>query len=174
MLAAMGDTSFWPKDERRARKRKRFIGIGLLVALLVLTGALLDPSIVAPAGPLASRPQRISAEFTRCGRGRSMACVVDGDTIRLGDRRIRILGIDTPELTDARCAGERALAERAADRLLALVNQGGFDLIGHRFRDQDGHGRDLRLLRRGDVSLGQVLIDEGHAQRYYGTKVRWC
>lgn len=110
MLRAMGDTSFWPKDERRARKRSRLIRSGLLVALLALTGALLEPTIIAPWGPLASRPERITAEFSRCGRGRSMACVVDGDTIRLGDRRIRILGIDAPELTDARCPGERRSA----------------------------------------------------------------
>ena len=103
-----------------------------------------------------------------------MACVVDGDTIRLGQRRVRLIGIDAPEIAGAQCPAERALGDRAANRLLALVNQGAFDLVGHRFRNRDGHGRDLRLSRRGDVSFGQQLIQEGLARRYFGSKGSWC
>ena len=103
-----------------------------------------------------------------------MACVVDGDTIRLGRRRVRLIGIDAPEIAGAQCPAERALGERAADRLVALVNQGEFDLVGHRFHDQDSHGRDLRLLRRGGVSLGKQLTEERLARRYLGSKGSWC
>lgn len=175
MLRVMGDTKFWPKLKSPADKRRRGrVQSALLVVLLVLVGALLDPQVIAPFGPLAARAERVSGTFTRCGQGSSFACVVDGDTIRLGERRVRILGIDAPELTAARCPGERALAESSADRLLALVNQGELDMIAHRFWDKDGHGRDLRLLKRGNVSLGQLLIDEGLAKRYFGSKVRWC
>lgn len=175
MLAPMGDTSFWPKQKGAAAKRRRGrVRAALLIALLVLIGALLDPQIIAPFGPLASRPERVSTNFTRCGEGQSFACVVDGDTIRLGERRVRILGIDAPELTAARCPGEKALAESAADRLHELVNQGPFDMTAHRFWRKDGFGRDLRLLERGDDSIGQVLIDEGLAKRYFGSKVSWC
>ena len=175
MFVAMGDTSYWPGRGRgSSRRRRRAVGSALLIALLALVGALLDPQVIAPFGPLAARPERVSATFTRCGQGHSFACVVDGDTIRLGERRVRILGIDAPELTAARCPGERVLAERSADRLLVLVNQGGFDMIAHRFWGTDGYGRDLRLLKRGDASLGQTLIDEGLAKRYFGSKIRWC
>jgi len=137
-------------------------------------GALLDPWILPPVGPIATRPERISGTFTRCGRGSSRACVVDGDTLRLGDRRVRLMGIDAPELSDARCPAERALGQRAADRLLALVNQGEFDLIGHRFNSTDHYGRDLRLASRRGVSLGQILVDEGLAHRYFGAERGWC
>lgn len=171
----MGDTKFWPKLDGPVDKRRRTrLRSALLIALLVLVGALLDPQIIAPFGPLATRGERVGATFTRCGQGSSFACVVDGDTIRLGDRRVRILGIDAPELTAARCPGERALAESAADRLLVLVNEGAFDMVAHRFWQEDGYGRDLRLLKRGDVSLGTVLIDEGLANRYFGSKIDWC
>lgn len=156
------------------RKRRRILKSAILILALALFGALLDPSLIAPFGPTAARPERISATFTRCGQGRSMACVVDGDTIRLGSRRVRLIGIDAPELRDAQCPAELALANRSADRLLALVNQGEFDLVGHRFRDRDGHGRDLRTAWRGDSSLGDVLIAEGLAKRYYGSKGGWC
>ena len=156
------------------RKRDRVVRSALLLALLALVGALLDPSILPPIGPTAARPERINASFTRCGQGRSMACVVDGDTIRLGRRRVRLIGIDAPEIADASCPAERARGERAANRLLALVNEGEFDLVGHRFHDRDSHGRDLRLLRRGGISFGRQLIDEGLASRYFGSKRNWC
>lgn len=161
--------------ERLARrKRGRAIKSALLVGLFALGGALLQPSLIPPFGPTAGRPERISATFTRCGQGRSLACVVDGDTIRLGQRRVRLIGIDAPELAGAQCAAERDLGERAANRLLALVNEGAFDLIGHRFDDRDGHGRDLRLMVRDGRSLGATLTDEGLARRYYGSKSSWC
>ena len=162
-------------EERVARrKRGRILKSALLIALLALVGALLDPAILPPIGPTAARPERILASFTRCGQGRSRACVVDGDTFRLGQRRIRLVGIDAPELAGARCPAERALGERAANRLLALVNAGEFDLVGHRFHDRDAHGRDLRLALRGGQSFGRILIDEGLARRYLGSKSVWC
>jgi len=160
--------------ERRARRRSRVVKSALLIALLAFFGALLDPSILPPVGPLATRPERIEARFTLCGQGHSMACVVDGDTIRLGHRRVRIVGIDAPEVKGAKCVAERALGERAANRLLFLVNQGGFDLVGHRFHNRDSHGRDLRIARRGGRSLGGTLIEEGLARRYLGAKLDWC
>ena len=175
MVGVMGNFRFRRAGERNVRrKRGRAVKSALLIALLALAGALLDPAIIPPVGPIATRPERIEAIFTRCGRGRSMACVVDGDTFRLGQRRVRLVGIDAPELKGARCAAERALGERAADRLLALVNQGDFDLVGHRFHDRDNHGRDLRVARRGDVSFGDVLTDEGLARPYFGPKQSWC
>ena len=100
--------------------------------------------------------------------------MVDGDTIRLGQRRVRLIGIDAPELAEAQCPAERALGERAADRLLALVNQGEFDLVGHRFNNRDARGRDLRIARRGGVSFGKQLTNEGLARRYFGSKRSWC
>jgi len=162
------------RDRTVRRKRGRIVKSALLIALLVLVGALLDPALLPPIGPTAGRPERINARFTRCGEGRSMACVVDGDTIRLGQRRVRLIGVDAPELAGASCAAERALGERAADRLLALVNQGEFDLVGHRFNNRDARGRDLRIARRGGVSFGKQLTNEGLARRYFGSKRSWC
>ena len=175
MLRAMGDTAFWQGRARVASsKRTRLVQTALLVGGLAIIGALLDPWILPPIGPIATRAERITGTFTRCGQGSSPACVVDGDTLRLGDRRVRLIGIDARELTDARCPGERALGERAADRLLVLVNSGNFDLVGHRFYLTDHYGRDLRLARRGGVSFGQTLVDEGLAHRYFGAKRAWC
>ena len=145
-----------------------------LVPLLAVAGALLDPSLIAPVGPLAAAPEQVTATFTPCGPGRGPACVIDGDTFKLGDRKIRITGIDAPELAEPRCAEEGALARRSADRLRALLSQGTFDMIAHRLQRQDRHGRDLMVLERNGDSLGGQLIEQGLAHRYIGAKRSWC
>lgn len=156
------------------RRRRRGLTIAAILVLL-LAGAALDPSIVPPFGPLARPPERIGATFTRCGQGSgSFACVVDGDTLRLGDRRVRIAGIDAPELLHPACAAERVKAEAAANRLAELLDAGPFDMVGHRFNRTDKYGRDLMSLTRGDQSIGQQMIDEGLAHRYMGMKRGWC
>ena len=144
------------------------------IPLLLFGGALLDPSIIPPIGPLAVPAEQVTATFTACGPGRGPACVVDGDTFKLGDRSIRIIGIDAPELAEPKCAAEAAVARRAADRLRALLNQGQFDMIAHRLQQQDRHGRDLMVIKRGGASIGSQLMDEGLAHRYFGSKRSWC
>lgn len=53
--------------------------------------------------------------------GTPPAIVIDGDTIRLGSERIRILGIDTPEMgSNARCNAERRLADVAKMTLIDI------------------------------------------------------
>lgn len=141
--------------------------------LLLLFGAMLDPSLIQPIGPLAAT-ERVSATFTSCGPGRGSACVIDGDTFKLGDRTIRITGIDAPELASPKCPAEGALARKSADRLLTLLNQGAFDMVAHRLQRKDRHGRDLMVIRRNGSSIGGQLIDEGLAHRYIGTKSSWC
>ena len=156
------------------RRRRRGLSIAGIFALL-LAGAALDPSILPPFGPLARAPERIGATFTRCGRGQpSFACVVDGDTLRLSERRVRIVGIDAPELAHPLCQAERVKAEAAANRLAQLLDAGPFDMIAHRFNRADKYGRDLMLLTRDGRSIGQQLIDEGLAHRYVGMKQSWC
>jgi endonuclease YncB( thermonuclease family) len=145
-----------------------------LVPLLLVAGALLDPSLIPPMGPLAAPAERVSTQFSLCRGQGSPACVVDGDTFRLGDRSIRITGIDAPELASPRCPAEAALARRSADRLLAILNEGPFDMIAHRLQRQDHHGRDLMILERGGESLGDRLMAEGLAHRYIGSKRSWC
>lgn len=145
-----------------------------LLPLLLLAGALLDPSLIPPVGPLAAAPERVTATFTPCGPGRGPACVVDGDGFKLGDRHIRIIGIDAPELGAPKCAAEAALARRSADRLRALLNQGPFEMVAHRVHREDRHGRDLMVVRRGDRSIGGQLVEEGLAHRYLGAKRSWC
>jgi endonuclease YncB( thermonuclease family) len=141
--------------------------------LLLVGGALLDPSLIEPIGPLAAT-ERVSATFTQCAPGRGSACIVDGDTFKLGDRKIRITGIDAPEMMAPLCPAEALLARRAANRLQVLLNEGPFDMVAHRLQRQDRHGRDLMVIRRNGKSIGALLREEGLAHRYIGSKRSWC
>lgn len=141
--------------------------------LLLLLGALFDPSLIAPVGPLAAT-ERVSARFHLCGAVAGSACVIDGDTFRLGDRTIRITGIDAPELKEPHCPSEAVRARQAADRLLVLLNEGPFDMVAHRLQRRDRFGRDLMVIERNGISIGRQLMDEDLAHRYIGSKRSWC
>lgn len=156
------------------KPRRRDIRLALwFIPLLALAGALLDPKLIGPIGPLGAS-ERVSAKFVACSGASVPACVIDGDTFRLGDRTIRITGIDAPELAKPLCGKEGALGRRSAERLVELMNQGSFDMVAHRLQSQDRYGRHLRVLRRNGHSIGAQLIDEGLAHRYMGFKTSWC
>jgi endonuclease YncB( thermonuclease family) len=156
------------------KPKRRDIRMALFaVPILVVAGALLDPRLIGPVGPL-GQTEVVAAKFVACSGGNAPACVIDGDTFRLGDRTIRITGIDAPEIAKPLCPAEAELGHRSAARLLQLLNQGPFDMIAHRLQREDRHGRSLMVLRRNGKSIGTQLIDEGLAHRYTGFKMSWC
>ncbi|RYG99318.1 MAG: thermonuclease family protein [Alphaproteobacteria bacterium] len=90
--------------------------------------------------------------------------VVDGDTLRCGSERVRLLGIDAPELL-GHCRSGRACAPGdpiASTRSLqaALVGNLRIQRVG-----QDRYGRTLALLSgaKGDLSCWQLAQ---HQARY--------
>lgn len=102
-----------------------------------------------------------------------VARVVDGDTIDvlidLGLKiytatRLRIRGIDTPELRD-RDLLERTKAQAAANRVLELAPVGS-DIVIETHKDKRGKfGRYLADVTLADGrDLGAVLVAEGHAR----------
>jgi micrococcal nuclease len=127
--------------------------------------------------PSDADPEQVDERFTLCGRGGATACVVDGDSFRIGARKVRIKGIDAPEMHGS-CPGERALAVKSRDRLLALLNQGPFTMGANRSDARDQYGRDLRVLERvvdgRRQSIGGQLVREGLAHDYVNHKTSWC
>lgn len=96
--------------------------------------------------------------------------ITDGDTIRCGDERIRLIGIDAPETEQAKCASERARGLAAKERLRQLLS-GGFTI------ERDGvdrYRRTLATLYVNGVDVGSVMIAEGHAREYAGGRRPWC
>ena len=85
--------------------------------------------------------------------------VIDGDTIELqGGRRVRYLGIDTPE------SGEY-YAEEATARNKELV-EGKTIELQRGDRDQDEYGRLLRYVYVDGVFVNAELIAQGYAKAY--------
>ena len=111
--------------------------------------------------------------FGLCHTGGGTNCVVDGDTIWLSGKNIRSADIDAPETHEYRCAEEKALGDRATQRLHQLVNSGPVTLQSID-RDKDSYGRKLRLVMVNGTSVGDTLVSEGLARYYEGGKKPWC
>ena len=115
----------------------------------------------------------LAASFTLCTAAPRVTCVVDGDTFWLDGEKVRIADIDTPETHSPACASERARGQAATQRLIALLNEGPFELL-RKGRDRDRYGRMLRIAVRGGESLGGRLVAEGLARRWSGKRGGWC
>jgi endonuclease YncB( thermonuclease family) len=104
--------------------------------------------------------------------------VIDGDTLKLGDRKVRLVGIDAPEV-EARCPAEAAGAERATAALQAWLNAGPFELVARLDAPTDKYGRDLMTARRTFGSrtetAAEALLRAGVVREYAGEARRsWC
>jgi endonuclease YncB( thermonuclease family) len=89
---------------------------------------------------------------------RQVTCLVDGDTGWEAGRKWRYEAIDTPEVSQPECDRERELGYR--------INWSG---------ESGYYGRDLVTITLPDGrDAGEVLIDEGLAQRWPNEGNRWC
>ena len=99
------------------------------------------------------------------------ATAVDGDTLRIGAERVRVMGLDAPEM-HARCLAESRLAWAAFLRMDDLVRDG----VTVERRGLDRYQRTLAVVRdsRGrDVAV--VMIREGLARPNDGGRRQgWC
>ena len=106
--------------------------------------------------------------------------VVDGDTVDvdidlgfgvwLQKERVRIMGIDTPESRTSDKV-EKIFGLAAKNRLKQLIEK---DAILKTFAAKDGEdmkgkfGRILGDFIVGDKTVSEILIEEGHAVKYWG------
>ncbi len=151
-----------------------------LGAALLIAAAWYFFSAPPEPEPPQADSERVTQRFMVCGTRGSAACAPDGDTIILGTRHIRIIGIDAPELHPARCPAEQAQGEAARAALIALLNQGPFFLTGPDPVVRDEYGRELHNLVRarpdGTVqSIADDLVAAKVVRPYLrGPRVPWC
>lgn len=92
-----------------------------------------------------------------------LACTAtDGDTLRCGDERVRLLGIDAPELHGCRqgrvcVTGDGEAARQAMARLI----EGAALRIGR--VGQDSYGRTLAVVYADGANVSCAMIAAGHA-----------
>ena len=171
------------KSQRPKRRKKELI-LGLGAFSVVFAGGMLAlnwplAGMSSPNGSQdSSRPLSLlsagsSPHFELCGMVRK-TCVVDGDTFWLDGVKIRIADIDTPEISEPKCDLEYELGMKATYRLRDLLNEGPFELNSIGSRDEDRHGRKLRIVVRNGRSLGDQLVSEGLARTWSGRREPWC
>lgn len=131
----------------RGRRRSRPSGIASLVVALALAGG---------AG-LALKPKGRALE------GRPQ--VTDGDTIRIGETRIRLKGIDAPELAQ-RCArsGRSYACGETARRALADLVAG--EPVRCRAAGRDRYQRVLARCTVNGRDIGARMVEDGWAVSY--------
>ncbi len=94
------------------------------------------------------------------------ADIKDGDTFDIGLVRIRLHGIDAPELAQTcatRRGGEWNCGSQAADRLANLTAGKTVTCEG---RERDAYGRIIAVCRADGIDLGETLVAEGLAWAY--------
>ena len=151
----------------------------LLIGFVTIAYIFTLPGAFSAPGWLSSEPQVIEGRFTRCGRGRGYYCVVDGDTFKLGDTSVRVVGIDTAE-REAECAAEAVQAEASTKALQGWLNRGPFRMTHRLDEPIDRYGRSLRTVYRlrpdgSEDRLADFMRREGGARGYWGGgRGEWC
>jgi len=155
---------------------------GALRQLRILAAAVVAvPVAMAGCGAI-ELPTVFGSDTPRAGK---VVRVADGDTITVaapGEQTIRLLGIDTPELSSNECGARQARA-----RTLELLYRRARDTDGDGLADapggrgrrvklafnstgerEDRYGRSLAWVRRaGDrVTVQEILVREGLAMVY--------
>jgi micrococcal nuclease len=120
---------------------------------------ILKPAVVALVAGALLLPQELTAPVTR---------VIDGDTIEVeidGRReRVRYIGMDTPEMNDARpVVRDLARAASAANARLVADRQVRLELDVEK---RDRYGRLLAYVWVGDTMVNEALVLSGHAAPY--------
>lgn len=88
--------------------------------------------------------------------------LADGDSLELGGQRIRIEGIDAPELHQncGALSAEWACGRRAREALQKIVDSGE---VKCRPVDQDRYGREVSICEVGGRDLGRAMVEQGYA-----------
>lgn len=96
-----------------------------------------------------------------------IAIVNDGDSITLGGKRIRLLGIDAPEYTQTcqRDGAGYACGRQAREALVQLIGKRPVSCSGTR---HDRYGRFLGTCMAGNVDLNRAQVAAGWAVAYGG------
>lgn len=101
---------------------------------------------------------------------------VDGDTAgnAITGERVRVLGLDAPELFHPRCASEKRAAIAAKNMLSNLLKLGGPVTVLRRHAP-DKYGRTLAQVLVDGHDVAPQLISAGLAREYHGgMREGWC
>lgn len=120
---------------------------------------------------------------SRTGYPAHVLRVFDGDTFEARvnawpglevSTKVRLRGVDAPELRSARCAGELAKAQAARDALAAILTEGAV-AVSHVTLDKYGGRVVADASTRSTADVAAALLRAGHVRPYGGGKREgWC
>lgn len=102
---------------------------------------------------------------------------IDGDTIVIDGRHVRIANIDAPEIRHYHCDAELRLGLVAKRRMAELLASGTVAMLeGDRDsgRLTDRYGRTLATIEVDGRDVGEIMIAEGLARPWVGKRQPWC
>jgi endonuclease YncB( thermonuclease family) len=141
-------------NTRRPDRRRR---TSLLIWLLIIAVAAAAAELWRAAPVLLGRPPAATGE-TFSGRAR----VVDGDSLEVAGRRVRLFGIDAPEFRQHCRDGSGAVYACGQEARRALA-----DAIGGRSVTCTpvgaSHDRSVAVCEAGGHDLSEALVRQGHA-----------
>jgi endonuclease YncB( thermonuclease family) len=147
---------------KRTRVPERVFGAVIVTAALAWIA--LGYTVAPPSLPSATAAETANMLVTS---------VYDGDTFRMGAERIRVIGMDAPEIGEgAKCAREQDDAVKARDFLAQEITRSSVRLEreGH-----DTYGRTLARVFIDGRDISDVMIAQGLARRYSQAEHgRWC
>jgi len=91
--------------------------------------------------------------------------IIDGDTIRLNNEKIRFTGIDTPELKQT-CNKNSEIIYCGIEAKQLLIDKIGNDKVTCIREGKDQYKRSLAECFVNDLSLSRFLVREGYAFAY--------
>jgi endonuclease YncB( thermonuclease family) len=155
------------RSSRFRRRRRGAIAPYLLVAALVAAGIALREHDGGARRPQPPQPREAVRGAAPAGTIAGRAIAIDGDTLAIARRRIRLVGIDAPE-KGQRCGGARDeydCGEAATRALAALVRTGSVEC---RAEDRDRWGRIVARCQAGGRDLGAAILRAGWAKAARG------
>ena len=138
-----------------------FAILKLCLCLLVIAASMVIPSrSFVLASEAAALPYSLSGSI-------KVSRVSDGDSLRSGKLKIRLFGIDAPEIKQ-QCSRDDGTnwpcGEAAKEALTALVTSTSH--LDCQLHDVDRYGRVIMQCFAGSIDIGAALVEQGLALAY--------
>jgi endonuclease YncB( thermonuclease family) len=159
---------------------------GAAFALGVMAGTSLGPLVSERSAAVVAPPLETKAsspsQRSQAAHPAEVLRVLDGDTFEARvhlwpgldvTTKVRLLGIDTPELK-ARCPAEREKAEAARAALTAILAEGAVEITQVKL-DKFGGRVDADASTRQTPNVSAAMLAKGLARNYAGgRRETWC
>lgn len=148
-------------------KQKISIFIVLLILVLLSTATFIsynyESKQILTISPTPTIGQVKSAIIEDVEKTFLVTRIIDGDTFEIETKqKVRLIGIDTPELNTANKKPIDCFAKEAKEKLSNLILDKQVTLIKD-ISDTDRYGRLLRYVYVEDLFINKILVQEGFA-----------